>query len=138
MSLILINMFKALKMSWPFFKEMIIGRNSFSYALRKNRVRVAFFFAVLLSFCINWVAIPRLFTLSSDYIKLEKELKATKETMASYKDDKEAVDQAKDELTVLRAKVKELENTHVCEKPDNSPVKRDINYVKARLNSVKE
>lgn len=129
-------LFNIVKLTWPFFKEMIIGKNSLRYAIRKNRVRVAFFFAVMLSFIVNWVVVPRLFMISSDYIKLEQELKATKETMAGYKDDKEMVDQSKIELLALRARVKELEG-HQCTDPGPAPTpQRDISYVRTRLNNL--
>lgn len=129
-------MLNVIKLTWPFFKEMIIGRNSLRYAMRKNRVKVLFFFVVMLSFVVNWITVPRLFMISSDYIKLEKEFKATKETMATYKDDVELVEQAKDELIVLRAKVKELDGKQ-CLAPTPFPsVKHDIEHVRTRLNNL--
>ncbi len=99
-----------IKASWPFFKEMIIGKNSLRYAIRKNRIRVAFFGCVMISFIINWYAVPRLFYITNKYIHLEKELKATRETIESYKYDKNSIDTTNKEIEALKAKVKEYED----------------------------
>ena len=137
-----------IKLIWLFVKEMIIGKNSLQYAIRKNRIRVAFFFAVILSFVINWVTVPKLFIISANHVKLEQELKATRETMAGYAEDKALVDQAKEELLMLRARVKELEhkqNITAASIPDsksNMPhseqktKKSDMNYIHKRLNTL--
>ena len=144
-----------IKLLWPFIKEMIIGKNSLRYAIRKNRIRVAFFFAVILSFVVTWVTVPKLFMISANYIKIEQELKATRETMAGYAEDKAIVDQAKEELLMLRAKVIELEKKKqpVVEQPkpktvspnkitEPNPVNNSvssqhkIDQVRKRLNSL--
>lgn len=144
-----------LKLAWPFIKEMILGRNSLRYALRKNRVRLAFFLAVILSFVLNWVTIPRLFTISNNYIVMEREFKATRETLETYKDDKDAIDQTKAEVLALRAKVKELEDAAgkacpetktqscpeakplICPEIKQTPdsIHHDIKQIKSRLSS---
>lgn len=141
-----------IKLIWPFVKEMIIGKNSLRYAIRKNRIRVAFFFCVILSFVINWVTVPKLFIISANHVKLEQELKATRETMAGYVEDKALVDQAKEELILLRAKVKELEDkkhrvvenikpaaTEKVDGNNNTPSvtpKHKIDQVRTRLNNL--
>ena len=145
---------KVLKLIWPFIKEMIIGKNSLRYAIRKNRIRVAFFFAVILSFVINWVAVPKLFIISANYIKLEQELKITKEKMAEFTSDKEMVETAKGELILLRAKVKELEakksNISETKNGQNNEInlaannnvdnksKHNIDQIRSRLNTLKD
>ncbi len=127
-----------IKQTWPFFKEMIIGKNSLRYAIRKNRVRVAFFFAVMLSFIVNWIAVPRLFMISSDYIRMEQELRATKETTAGYKEDMDSVSKSKEELLRLRGRVKELEEKQcpAVEPANNDDHGHDLNPVRSRLNNL--
>ena len=114
---------KVLKMLWPFIKEMIIGKNSLRYAVRKNRIRVIFFFLVIFSFVINWIAIPKLVIISANYIKLEQELKTTKNKLEDYRDDRIMVENTKNELFQLRARVGYLD----LKNPNNGDVK--VNYL---------
>lgn len=134
-------MLKVLKFTWPFFKEMIIGRNSLRYAMKKNRVKVFFFFAVILSFVVNWMVVPRLFTLSSSYLKIKHELVEVKGTLDNYKDEIEMIDQTRTEMDQLRARIKELETAPVgtiCPKPMESipNTKYSIDKIYNKLNSA--
>lgn len=59
-----------------FIKEMVLGKTTLKYNLKRHKVRLVFFTVVILSFITNWITIPKLFSISNNYIQLEKEVKA--------------------------------------------------------------
>jgi hypothetical protein len=66
---------KVLPYIWPFIREMVLGRKSILAALRDNKKKVLFISLVLFSFCLNFLTIPRLLSLSAQYVALEKRYK---------------------------------------------------------------
>ena len=54
---------------------MVLGKTTLKYNLKRHRVRLIFFSVVILSFITNWITIPKLFSISNNYIQLEKEVR---------------------------------------------------------------
>lgn len=147
-----------LKILIPFVKEMIIGKNSFRYALRKNRIRVLFFISVILSYGLNWFFIPKTFIISAAHIEQTKLLASCNSSILKYTDDvrvildqdvilkkenaalKETCNkpvesiQKKDEVKV----VKTIENKTAKEKKHKTDKQYNIEDIHTKLNSTKE
>lgn len=67
--------FKLLPYIWPFVREMVLGKKPLLIALRDNKKKLFFITLILISFGLNFVAIPRLVSMSMQYIALEKRYK---------------------------------------------------------------
>lgn len=96
-----------LKFLLPFLKEMFLGKNSFRYALRKNRVRVFVIILILCSFVTNWFVVPKVFTTSTEYVRLEKDYKKLTSELKQYQADKDFVEKNKAELINNRVAIEQ-------------------------------
>lgn len=119
-----------LKFLWPFIKEMIIGKNSFRYALRKNRVKVFFFALVILSFFLNLVLVPRLISISASHVELSRhttqlqsDLESVEKDRQLFTDNNALIAKLKEENTTLGEKVKKLEEQS-CSNKTPTPKKK--------------
>lgn len=74
--------FKIIPYIWPFIREMVFGNKPILKAMRDNKKKVFFAMLILFSFGLNFVAVPRLVTMSMQYIALDKRYK---ELDAKYK-----------------------------------------------------
>ncbi len=125
-----------LRLIWPFVKEMIIGKNSLRYAIRRNKVKVFFFFTVILSFILNWIVIPKLFYLSASHVEIEKKLKVCQEASVLYESDIQNINELKKALAVAIAKNNELESnknknecTELIDHEHDVKIEHDVIYV---------
>jgi hypothetical protein len=63
---------KTLAFIWPFLKEMFLGDKTLKEAIKTNKMRVVIAVGILLSIAFNFVALPRLVTLTYDYVNLKR------------------------------------------------------------------
>lgn len=61
-----------LKFIWPFIKELVLGEQTLGQALKTHKLRVLLIALIMGSFVMNVFTVPRLISISADYIKLEK------------------------------------------------------------------
>lgn len=66
---------KLLPYIWPFLREMVLGNKSIFAALRDNKKKVFFITLVIVSFGLNFLTVPRLLTMSMQYVTLDKRYK---------------------------------------------------------------
>lgn len=78
-----------------FIREMILGKMTFKQAFKENKLRLAFFVIVLISFYLNYLTLPKVYS--------ALEAKATIER--SYKE----------QLELMETKIKECRKTSVHE-----------------------
>ncbi len=86
-----------IKIAVPFIKDMILGKNSFSYSVKKNKVRTLFFLSVLLSYGLNWIFVPKTFQISIDHVKLEKQVKTLEDQLTELNTVKDTLERDKQE-----------------------------------------
>lgn len=67
--------FKIIPYIWPFLREMVLGNKPILKAMRDNKKKLFFILLILFSFGLNFVAVPRLVTMSMQYIALDKRYK---------------------------------------------------------------
>lgn len=106
-----------IKFTIPFIKEMIIGKNSWRYAIRRNKIKIIFFLLVILSFILNWVTIPRIVILSTDYLQLQKENKVLLEAPKKCMNDLADLQHSHLVIKELKDKIKSLEARQSEENP---------------------
>lgn len=90
------------KLLLPFLKEMILGKSSFSYALRRNKLRLLFFFLVIGSFAANYFLVQRLVVISKNHVALTRQLKENEQLVQAAESDKKAHAQCEKDLLTLR------------------------------------
>jgi len=66
---------KVLPYMWPFIREMVLGRKSLLAALRDNKKKVFFITLIIVSFGLNFLTVPRLVSMSVQYVTLDKRYK---------------------------------------------------------------
>lgn len=66
---------KVLPYMWPFIREMVLGRKSLLAAVRDNKKKVFFITLIIVSFGLNFLTVPRLFSMSVQYVTLDKRYK---------------------------------------------------------------
>jgi hypothetical protein len=64
--------FKLIPYIWPFLREMVLGNKPILKAVRDNKKKLLFLALILFSFGMNFVMLPRLVSMSMQYIALEK------------------------------------------------------------------
>ena len=68
----MVSIIKILLFIWPFVKEMVLGDKSLRQAMKDNKRKVAIAFFIIASLALNMVTLTRLWTLSAQYLELEK------------------------------------------------------------------
>lgn len=64
--------FKLFGFVWPYLKELVLGDRSIRQAMRHNKLRMLFVAAIFCSFGLNFLAIPKVFSLSARIVALQK------------------------------------------------------------------
>lgn len=70
--------FKALGLAWPFIKEMMLGDKTLVQALRSNKLRLVFMAVGIASMGLNYLTLPKLYSVSLEYKNLQKTYKELK------------------------------------------------------------
>jgi hypothetical protein len=68
----MVAIFKILLFIWPFIKEMVLGKKTMKEAIKDNKRKVAIAFVIVASLGLNMVTLTRLWTLSAQYVDLQK------------------------------------------------------------------
>ncbi len=63
---------KVLRFLWPFIREMVLGEKTLKQAVKTNKGRVFIIGVIFASFVTNFYIIPKVWSISSDYIELKK------------------------------------------------------------------
>lgn len=63
---------KVLRFLWPFVREMVLGEKTLPEAVKTNKGRVFIIGLIFASFVTNLYIIPKVWSISSDYIELKK------------------------------------------------------------------
>lgn len=62
----------AWKIIFAFLREIILGKTTFRQALRDHKLRVAFMIIVMISFYLNYLAIPKLYNFTAQRNRAEE------------------------------------------------------------------
>jgi len=63
---------KVLRFLWPFVREMVLGEKTLPEAVKTNKGRVFIIGLIFVSFVTNLYIVPKVWSISSDYIDLKK------------------------------------------------------------------
>ena len=63
---------KVLRFLWPFIREMVLGEKTLKQAVKTNKGRVFIIGVIFASFVTNFYIIPKVWSISSDYLELKK------------------------------------------------------------------
>lgn len=72
-------LFRLLRSIYPLLKDVLLEGKSIREATKNKKGRLLILMGVILSLSLNYILIPRAFTLSARIVKLEKELKQAKD-----------------------------------------------------------
>lgn len=67
------SFFKLLPFIWPFVKELILGNKTVAEAFKDNKKKVLLTGVIMASFAINIFAIPKLVSMASAHVILQRE-----------------------------------------------------------------
>lgn len=70
---------------WPFLKEMILGEKTVKQAVETNKWRVLTLGVILMSISLNFLAVPKLISVTQDYLELRKKYLSSQEEIAKLK-----------------------------------------------------
>lgn len=66
-------MFKLLPFIWPFVKELMLGNKTLTEAFKDNKKKVFTVALIMASFALNIFVVPKLLTISGQYVILQRE-----------------------------------------------------------------
>lgn len=64
-----------LKLIFILIREMILGKLTFKQAFRENKVRLFFFFLVIVSFYLNYLTLPKIYKVTEQKVIMERSYK---------------------------------------------------------------
>jgi hypothetical protein len=82
---------KFITMIFPFIREMILGEKTLLEALKTNKLKVLLLAAIMASFALNVMAIPKLISISDHYVRLRDRAMQMEKINAQLQSDKDSL-----------------------------------------------
>jgi hypothetical protein len=79
---------KAAVFIWPFLRELVLGEKTLKQAVQSNKIRVLAIGIIFLSLALNFFALPRLVSITNEYLTLSKKYKDVAEQLKELQDKK--------------------------------------------------